>query len=118
MNLTNQNQVNDVETGRKVLIDKFFIPGESKTEFVTRMKLNRDFIKNLPGFAGDKVYEHTDEDGNFILVTVATWQSNEALNKAKEAVQREYQRINFNPPEMLNRLHIRMEREIYSELEY
>ena len=118
MNLAKQNRVNGRETGRKVLIDKFFIPRESKTEFVNRMKLNRDFIKNLPGFVGDHVYEHTDENGDFILVTVATWQSDEALNNAKEAVQREYQRINFNPPEMLNRLHIRMEREIYSELEY
>jgi heme-degrading monooxygenase HmoA len=118
MNLAKQNRVNGRETGRKVLIDKFFIPKEAKTEFVTRMKLNRDFIKNVPGFAGDHVYEQTDENGDFILVTVATWQSDEALKNAKEAVQREYQRINFNPPEMLNRLHIRMERDIYSELEY
>jgi heme-degrading monooxygenase HmoA len=118
MNLANQNQVNGRETGRKVLIDKFFIPRESKTEFINRMKLNRDFIKNIPGFAGDYVYEHTDENRNFILVTVATWQSDDALKNAREAVQREYQRINFNPPEMLDSLHIRMEREIYSELEY
>lgn len=121
MNSTSQTQEGNIamsaKTERQVLIDKFYVPREAKPEFVDRMMSNRRFIKDLPGFIADNVYEHTDEQGNFIYVTVAIWQNSAALNKAKEAVQQEYKRINFNPPEMLNRLHIRMERKIYSELE-
>ncbi|WP_211297879.1 antibiotic biosynthesis monooxygenase family protein [Prolixibacter denitrificans] len=117
MNSTHQNIANNIKTERQVLIDKFYVPKEAKSEFVNRMMLNRHFIKNLPGFITDNVYEHTDEEGNFIYVTVAIWQNSAALDKAKEAVQQEYKRINFAPPEMLNRLHIKMEREIYSELD-
>jgi heme-degrading monooxygenase HmoA len=121
MNTLNHIQKEDdkpvLETETQVLIDKFFVPKEAKSEFVTRMKLNRDFIQRLPGFIEDNVYEHIDKSGNFVYVTVAKWKSPTALQKAKEAVQQEYKRINFSPTEMLNRLHIRLEREIYSEFE-
>lgn len=121
MNFTSQTQEGNIATSakteRQVLIDKFYVPREAKSEFVDRMMSNRRFIETLPGFIADNVYEHIDEQGNFIYVTVAVWQSSAALSKAKEAVQQEYKRTNFSPPEMLNRLHIRMEREIYSELE-
>lgn len=100
---------------KQVFIDKFIIPESSAEEFVQRMNYNRSFIKNLPGFLEDDAYERTDESGNRIVITVAKWESEEALNKAQEAVQAEYKRIGFNPPEFLSRLHITMERAVYRE---
>ncbi|NHA05069.1 antibiotic biosynthesis monooxygenase [Mucilaginibacter sp. HC2] len=96
-----------------VFIDKFVIPQNGKQEFTERMNFNRDFIKNLPGFLGDAAYERIDENGNMICITIANWESEEALNQAKLKVQAEYQRIDFNPAELLSRLNITMVRAVF-----
>jgi len=98
---------------QQIFIDKFIIPQSARQEFTERMTFNRDFIKNLPGFLGDAAYERADENGNIICITIANWESEDALNQAKLAVQAEYQRINFNPAELLNRLNIIMERDTF-----
>jgi steroid delta-isomerase-like uncharacterized protein len=96
-------------------IDKFIVPAKAKQEFVERMNINRNFIKKLPGFAGDEVYERTDEQGNFICITIAVWENEDALKKAKDAVQAEYKRQGFDPAKMLERLNITMDRGTYKE---
>ncbi|MBB6112085.1 antibiotic biosynthesis monooxygenase family protein [Mucilaginibacter lappiensis] len=101
---------------KQIFIDKFVIPQNGKQEFTQRMNFNRDFIKNLPGFLGDAAYERADDNGNMICITVANWESEDALNQAKQKVQAEYQRIGFNPAELLARLNITMEREIFQPL--
>ena len=100
---------------KKVHIDKFFIPENSVSAFTERMNYNRDFINKLPGFIKDEVYEHRDEDGNLTLITIASWKSQESLNKAKDSVQAEYKRIGFDPIEFYLRLNIKIERGIYHE---
>jgi predicted ester cyclase/heme-degrading monooxygenase HmoA len=101
------NQVN--------FIDKFLVPAKAKQEFLERVKINRNFIKNLPGFIKDAAYERTDENGNLVFITIAVWESEDAVKKAKEAVQAEYQKQGFNMPEMLERLNITMDRGVYRE---
>ena len=95
-------------------IDKFFIPKNSIEEFTKRMEYNRGFIKNLPGFIKDEVYEQKDENGNLTIITIAAWQGRDDLNHAKNVVQAEYQRIGFNPIEFYQRLNIKMERGLYT----
>lgn len=97
-------------------IDKFLVPADAKNEFMERTGINRSFIRKLPGFIEDAVYERTDEQGNFIIVTVAVWKDEEALRQAKDAVQAEYRKQGFNPAEMMQRLHIVMDRGIYAEV--
>jgi predicted ester cyclase/heme-degrading monooxygenase HmoA len=101
------NQVN--------FIDKFLVPAKAKQEFLERVKINRNFIKNLPGFIEDAAYERTDENGNLVFITIAVWESEDAVKKAKEAVQAEYKKQGFNMPEMLERLNITMDRGVYRE---
>ena len=101
---------------RQVLIDKFVIPKNAIEEFIQRMTYNRGFIKNLPGFVQDAAYERTDENGDKIVVTVAVWQDEDAIKRAKEAVQAEYTRIGFGLAEMLARLNITVERATYNEV--
>ncbi|HVW62643.1 MAG TPA: ester cyclase [Puia sp.] len=105
-NLTSKDQVN--------FIDKFFVPGAAKAEFYERMRINRTFIRTLPGFIKDEAYEHTDENGNLICVTIAHWANKEAMAKAREVVQAEYKREGFDMPAMLKRLNITMDRAIYT----
>jgi len=96
-------------------IDKFFVPSSAKNEFYERTSINRNFIKNLPGFMDDAAYEYTDKDGNLICITVAVWENLQALNNAKEAVQVEYKKQGFNPAEFLKRSNIVADRGIYTE---
>ncbi len=101
---------------RQVLIDKFVVPKNAVEEFIQRMNYNRGFIRNLVGFVQDAAYERTDENGNTVVVTMAIWQSEDAIKKAKEAVQAEYARIGFHQAEMLSRLNIALERGTYTEM--
>jgi heme-degrading monooxygenase HmoA len=101
-------------TGNEVcLIDKFFVPKNALEEFIQRMNYNRNFIKNLPGFIEDDVYEQTDEQGDLNIITIATWESQEHINEAKNAVQSEYKRMGFNMAEFIGRLNIKIERGVY-----
>ena len=109
---TTQNNVN-----RQVyFIDKFLVPKGSIEEFTQRMNYNRNFIKNLPGFINDQVYEKTDEDGNITIITIATWKDQESVDIARDVVQSEYKRTGFNPVEFYKRLNIKMERGIYHQM--
>jgi len=103
------------ETSEQIFIDRFIVPEKAKQEFTERMNINRSFIKNLPGFIEDTVYERVDEQGNLIVVTVAVWANPEAIKKAKEAVQAEYQKQGFNVQEMLTRLNIIIDRGVYKK---
>jgi hypothetical protein len=102
---------------KQIFIDKFLVPQNAKQEFVERMAINRNFIKTLHGFIGDDAYERTDEVGNLICITIAVWDNEDVLAKAKDAVQEEYKKQGFNMPEMLKRLHIIQERGIYKKME-
>jgi predicted ester cyclase len=104
-NKTNNDQV--------IFIDKFIIPASAKDEFIKQTSYNRNFIKNLPGFVRDNAYESSDDKGNILFTTTAVWENQDALNKAKEAIQADYKRIGFNPAELLKRLGITMDRAVY-----
>jgi len=105
----------DSAMNKQILIDKFFVPGNSIEEFSQRMNYNRSFIKKLSGFIKDEVYQQIDEEGNLTIITVAIWENQESLSNAKNAVQAEYKRIDFNPADFYQRLNIIMERGIYNE---
>ena len=96
-------------------IDKFLVPVKAKEAFIERVKINRSFIKTLPGFIEDHAYERTDENGNLIFITIAVWENEEFVKKAKEVVQAEYKRQGFNMPQFLEQLHITMDRGLYKE---
>jgi len=116
-NFKGQSNENSNKMKKQILIDKFFIPKNSVEEFNQRMKYNRNFIKNLHGFIKDEVFVQTAEDGSLTVITVATWENQESLTKAREVVQNEYKRIGFNPVEFYQRLNIKMERGLFHTME-
>jgi len=101
---------------KQIFIDQFIVPATSQDEFKERMKINRDFIKNLDGFIEDRTYERHDEQGNLTCITIAIWQNENVLQKAREAVQQLYRQQGFDMKTMLQRLNISMERNTYQEI--
>ena len=112
-----KNKYMSTTNKQQVLIDKFFVPAGSIKEVMERMDYNRNFIKKLPGFVKDEIYEQIDENGNLNCVTIAVWQNEDVINKAKETVQAEYKRIGFNPADFYQKLGIKMDRGVYQQME-
>ena len=109
-----QNQESGMQL---VLIDRFVVPSDAKTEFLQRMSINRNFIRKLPGFIGDAAYQQIGGNGESNYVTVAVGRNAEAIENAKKAVTAEYQRQGFDLQGMLKRLNIRIDRAVYKRLE-
>ncbi len=121
-NSNKQAVMDTIQTSKKqdspeqIFIDKFLVPQNAVQEFSERMSINRNFIKKLPGFIADNAYERTDEQGNLIVITVAIWKNEDAIRKAKEAVQAEYKREGFDMQGMLKRLNIIIDRGMYKKM--
>jgi hypothetical protein len=123
-NLTKQTTKNQIEMNTtqtegelKILIDRFSMPESAVTEFTQRMNYNRTLIKSLPGFIRDDVYEMKDENGNWSVITIATWQNQNYINEAKKAVQEDYKRTGFNMQQFIQQRNIvLLERGIYQKL--
>jgi heme-degrading monooxygenase HmoA len=99
---------------QRIFIDRFVVPERSSAEFFERMNINRQLLKTLTGFVEDQAYIRNDDQGNLVCITVAVWETDEAIANAREKVQAEYRKEGFNMVAMLERLGITMsERGIY-----
>ncbi|MDR7208404.1 hypothetical protein [Flavobacterium piscis] len=112
-----QTETKKSETMKQVFIDKFIVPEKSKQEFLERVSINRNFIKHLNGFLKDDAYERTDDQGNLIYITIAVWENEALLKKAKETVNTQYIKEGFDITAMFTRLNITLERNIYKQVE-
>jgi len=81
-----------------VRLDAFIIPEAARQPFLARMATNLAFIRTLPGFQGHVVLEKQRGEGTYNLVTLATWDSQAALDAAGREVRAYYQRIGFDLP--------------------
>jgi heme oxygenase (mycobilin-producing) len=77
-------------------IDAFSIPARSRAEFEAATARNRAFIETLPGFLGHAVFEKVSGPSTFDIVTVAAWESPEAIAAAGEKVRAYYKSIGFD----------------------
>ena len=101
---------------KQIFIDKFLVPEKAIQEFKGRTKLNMDFIRKQPGFMKEEAYERADENRDLVYITVVIWKNEDAIKKAKAVVQTEYKKQGFNPMEMMERLHITLDRGTYTEV--
>ncbi|HEX9511194.1 MAG TPA: hypothetical protein VF939_11980 [Puia sp.] len=102
--------------GHVALIDKLLVPKNSIDEYRKQGNTIGKFIRTLPGLISQQAFEQKDPEGNITVITIAIWENQEALNMAREAVQAEFKRINFDPG-FFNRLNIKIERSVYNTIE-
>jgi len=81
----------------RIRIDAFQVPVGSRAEFDAAMRRSLAFLRTLPGFGGHAVYEKSAGPSRFDVVTVATWENQEAVDRAAEQVRAYYGRIGFDP---------------------
>jgi heme-degrading monooxygenase HmoA len=87
-------------------IDAFQVPAASRAEFEAAMRRNLNFLQTLSGFLNHMVFEKANGPTDFNLVTIAVWESAEAIAAAGEKVRAYYQSIGFDVQATLARLGI------------
>lgn len=90
-------------------IDAFEVPEDTRAEFEEATRRNLAFLATLPGFRGHLVFRKTGGASRFDVVTIAVWESREALDAAGSAVRAYYQRIGFDRAEALARWRVSSE---------
>ena len=107
--MTNQAVTIDPAADHVYRVDSFAIPDAAREEFEATMRRNLAFLHTLPGFLGHVVLERTSGPTGMNVVTIAAWESVEAIEKAGAEVRAYYQKIGFDMPATLARWGARAE---------
>lgn len=103
--------------GQLYRIDKFTVPDPARAEFIDKVCITHELLKTLPGFIQDFVFEQIGGPGTFNFVTMAVWENADALEVAKRVVLAKHEEIGLKPDEMFERLKIKADVAIYSQIE-
>ena len=101
-----------------VLIDQFRVPEAAIAEFLQQVRFSAERVRSQPGFVAGFVHQRVAGEGPVNVVTTAVWADQAALDAAKQSIAAEFARIGFNPPQIMQRLGIQMERGIYRRSAY
>jgi hypothetical protein len=110
---TNQNQKH---MEYKVNIGRIDVPAASIPEFKKQSVLTPKYLQTLPGYVTGDYYEMTDESGDLHMISVVTWQNQEAYEKAQKALKKHYEELGFNRMEFVQRLNLKIKHEAFSVL--
>ena len=99
----------DTHPDVQLRIDSFTVPAAARAEFEAAMHRSAALLETLPGFLGHLAFEKTSGSSAFNIVTIAVWQSREAMASAVSRVQAHYQSIGYNPRATAERLGITAE---------
>jgi quinol monooxygenase YgiN len=81
----------------RVKLDNFSVPAAARAEFLAATARNFAFIRTQPGFLGHLVFEKLSGPSAFTIATIAAWESEDAIARAKTAVGAYYRQIGFDP---------------------
>lgn len=85
-------------------VDKFVVSQAARDEFLRRVRDTHDVLRRQPGFVRDALLEQVAGPGRFNIVTIAEWESQEAVDAARAAVAKAHAESGFNPQETMARL--------------
>jgi len=101
-----------------ILIDQFLVPESAAREFLEKVHFSANIVKARPGFVEGYVYQRPADDGHVKVITTAVWASESAMQEARQAIAAEFATIGFNPPEIMQRLGVQMQRGTYQRAPY
>jgi hypothetical protein len=96
----------DADSDLQLRLDSFHVPAEARPEFVAGVQRSVSFLETLPGFRAHLAFEKVSGDSAFNIITMAVWQSREAVANAVSQVQAYYERVGYDPRETATRLGI------------
>ena len=100
-----------------ILIDQFMVPQAAAREFLEQVHFSASVVKTRPGFVEGYVYQRP-VDGAVNIITTAGWASESAMQEARKSIAAEFARIGFDPPAIMRRLGVQMQRATYHRSSY
>ena len=101
-----------------VLIDQFTVPQAAAGEFLEQVHFSARIVKTRPGFVEGYVYQRVLEGGQVNVITTAVWASESAMQQARKSIAAEFSSIGFDPPGIMQRLGVQMQRAAYQRSPY
>lgn len=101
-----------------ILIDQFMVPQAAAREFLEQVHFSASVVKTRPGFVEGYVYQRPADDGQVNVITTAVWASESAMQEARKSIAAEFTRIGFDPPGIMRRLGVQMQRATYHRSPY
>ena len=101
-----------------ILIDQFMVPQAAAGEFLEQVQFSAGVVKTRPGFVEGYVYQRALDDGQINVITTAVWASESAMQEARKSIAAEFTRIGFDPPGIMRRLGVQMQRATYHRSSY
>jgi heme-degrading monooxygenase HmoA len=90
-------------------VDRFNVPIAAREEFLKRITDTHKILANQRGFVRDVLLEQPAGPDAFNLVTLAEWESQEAVEQAREVVAQFHRAAGFEPRALFASLGIRAE---------
>lgn len=100
------------------LIDQFVVPASAAQEFLQNVHYSANIVKTRPGFVEGYVHQRAMDDGRVNVITTAVWASESAMQEARKAIAAEFASIGFDPPAIMQRLGVQMQRATYQRAPY
>ena len=111
-------QINAINPHQIFRIDKFVVPDSAHKEFMDRVQSIHKFLQTMPGFVQDSILEQTGGPGEFNVVTIVVWDSEESVEGARQAATAHYAETGFTPQEIMTRLGIKADLAFYRQTEF
>ncbi|MFO7304341.1 MAG: antibiotic biosynthesis monooxygenase family protein [Gammaproteobacteria bacterium] len=92
------------ENNRIYRVDKFVVPQAVRGEFLQKVDATHRILRQQPGFVRDVILEQIAGPGRFNIVTIVEWESQAAIDAAREAVTKVHAENGFNPQAFMARL--------------
>jgi heme-degrading monooxygenase HmoA len=87
-------------------LDSYHVPAKARAEFEAGVERSVAFLRTLPGFRAHLALAKTSGTSAFNFITIAVWQSREAMANAIRQVRAHYERLGYDPREIAARLGI------------
>lgn len=101
-----------------ILIDQFTVPQSAAREFLEQVHFSANIVKTRSGFVEGYVYQRAAEGGQVSVITTAVWASESAMQEARKSIAAEFSSIGFDPPAIMQRLGVQMQRATYQRSSY
>ena len=96
-------------------LDRFMVPVAGREEFLEQVRRTHEVLRDLPGFIDDVVLERPAGASRFSIVTLVTWESQEAFEDARVAISVAHRKAGFDRHKMMARLGIEADIGSYHE---
>ena len=97
-------------------VDRFTVPEAARDEFLAQVADTHHILRTLPGFVRDAILEKPGGPNEVIILTIAEWDSTEAIENARKVIQDRRAETGFEPQEFMAKLGITPELASYQRL--